>query len=69
MTITNVWPIASRITSEVLSAICSRLLHVRKLPGGVVSQKNASSPMKKKKSHERPSPARNRSRDESWLGS
>ena len=67
VTITNVSPIASRITSEVLRAICSRLLHVRKVPGGVVSQKKATSPSRKKKSHERPSAPRIRSRVEPRL--
>ena len=37
VTITNVSPIASRTTSEVLSAICSRFVHVRNVPDGVES--------------------------------
>ena len=39
VTMTNVSPIASRITSDVLRAICSRFLQVRKVPDGVESQK------------------------------
>jgi hypothetical protein len=36
---TNVSPIASRITSDVVSAICSRFVQVRNVPEGVESQK------------------------------
>jgi hypothetical protein len=39
VTITNVIPIASRITSDVLSAICWRFVQVRKVPEGVETQK------------------------------
>jgi hypothetical protein len=36
---TKVMPIASRITSEVFSAICERFVPVRNVPEGVDSQK------------------------------
>ena len=39
VTMTNVSPIASRTTSEVVSAICERFDQVRNVPGGVESQK------------------------------
>ena len=39
VTITNVSPMASRITSDVVSAICCRFVPVRNVPDGVESQK------------------------------
>jgi hypothetical protein len=39
VTITNVSPMASRITSDVVSAICWRFVPVRNVPEGVESQK------------------------------